>query len=92
MQSIEVDLPIQSELSVIGQSNELVLHVLTRSPVKSLVVYKYTGITEFTPFFASSTAMPEGAKRMSVIDSKVVKLLSISIPASGYWVIEAIMY
>lgn len=61
VQTIQVDIPAQIEITNVHGSGELVLYMLTESRIRPFVVFKYTGVTLFREFFVATT-LPLGRR------------------------------
>lgn len=79
LQSIRLDVPLQSDLAFIDGSDELVLYILRANDVRPLTVYKHMGVNGFQRFFESATLPP--ARYMTLLDAPAPstgrKLISI---------------
>lgn len=90
LQSVGADISIKAEFSHLP-TNDITLYVLTNNLTKALIVYKYSGITNFRKMM-SATTIPQGQEifvlKAAVIDKEFV---AIAVPGHSLMIIEAIL-
>lgn len=100
VQAIDINQPLQAEIATVATSGELIIYALTKSLLRPFVVYKYTGVTQFRPFFEAAT-LPAGRRftqlRRGAGDSSATRsarnndLIAVLSTANAMNVIESVL-
>lgn len=89
VQIVSLDDSIQAELSILP-TGDLMLYVLTNSPLAPLSIYKYTGITNFQKFL-DATTIPQGSEITAFNINATSEFLSMIVSGHGIMFIAAVM-
>ena len=80
---------MEIEFSIIHDTDDLLLYILTKNPLKPFIVYKYNGINGFVEFVVGST-IPHG-NNLTLMKNFNQEFIAITINNNELLILEAII-